>query len=174
MCRKKLRIFWVEKTELKKKVCLGWKLETHAIYWYLYWSLCSPVPLFSEADLTLTWGDRRSGEAAAPWLDRDRVPAQWDTCHVTVDTCYNRSDTFEAASEGGDEVSFMFSSSWILWIICKEEFQSSSWDREYVGMQYEYCELHIYFIKLSVICDLWRGRNRRVNIIIMRWLRFQQ
>ena len=87
------------------------------------------MPLFSEADLTLTWGDRRSGEAAAPWLDRDRVPAQWDTCHtlnVTVDTCYNRSDTFEAASEGGDEVSFMFSSSWILWIICKEEFQSSS------------------------------------------------
>ena len=44
------------------------------------------MPLFSEADLTLTWGDRRSGEAAAPWLDKDRVPAQWDTCHVTVDT----------------------------------------------------------------------------------------
>ena len=73
----------VEKLEWKN---FGWswletwrQLRPMLSRYNLYWTLFSPAPLFSEADLTLTWGDKRSGEAAAPWLDRDRVPAQWDT-----------------------------------------------------------------------------------------------
>ena len=44
----------------------------------------------------------------------------------------------------------MFSSSWILWIICKEEFHSPSWDRDYVGMLHKYRELRIFS---SIVCD---------------------
>ena len=164
MCWKRWRIFLVEKLEWKN---FGWSwLETWRqlrpmLSRYIYTGssshlrLCSPRP-------TSPWPGETRGQARPPRRGWTGTACLHSVTRVTGDTCHDRSTTFEAASEGRDEVPFMFSSSGILWIICKEKFQSSPWDRDYMGMLYKYRELRIFS---SIVCDWWCGRNMKVLVL---------